>query len=103
MNIFTRMSSLLQQLREGGRHDPMRDWLLLLTLSTITLASIIVWNVWAFDTVANGGVIGTSVPKAPPAFNQASLDAIHTIFTSREAEEKKYETGVYRFVDPSQQ
>ncbi len=84
------------------RRDPVRDWLTLLTLSIIALAAIIVWNAWTFDTVASGGVIGTPMTTTQPVFNHSSLDAIHTIFASRAAEEEKYVTGAYSFADPSQ-
>ena len=89
-------------MRYGEHLNPTRDWLALLTLSAIVLAGIIVWNVRAFDIVANGGVIGTSATSTPPVFSQASLDSIHVIFANRAAEEAKYETGDYRFADPSQ-
>ncbi len=101
MHIFDSLSSFLKRLRSGASVDPIRDWLILLTLSTIALAGIIVWNVWAFDTVAGGGTIGASVIQAPAAFSRTSLDAIHAIFVNRAAEEAKYETGVYSFTDPS--
>jgi len=102
MNIFSTTTSFLQRLRYGTRLNPVRDWLFLLTVSAVALASIIVWNIWAFDTVANGGVIGTSATSTPPVFSQSSLDTIHAIFANRASEEAKYETGTYRFADPSQ-
>lgn len=102
MNILNSPNSFLKHLHVSTRRDPARDWLLLLVFSTIALAGIIVWNAWAFDTVANGGVIGVSATGTTPVFNHSSLDTIHSIFTSRAAEEAKYMTGVYRFVDPSQ-
>jgi hypothetical protein len=102
MNILTVIKSLLKRLHYGARLDPVRDWLLLITVSAIVLAGIIVWNVWAFGTVASGGVIGTPATSTPELFNQSSLDTIHTIFANRETEEEKYKTGTYSFSDPSQ-
>ncbi|HQT82791.1 MAG: hypothetical protein B7W98_00200 [Parcubacteria group bacterium 20-58-5] len=102
MNFSDTISRFLKRLRAGALQDPVRDWLLLLTFSTLALAGIIVWNVWAFDIVANGGVIGPAAASAPPLFNSASLDAIHTVFVNRAAEQAKYVTGVYRYADPSQ-
>jgi hypothetical protein len=93
---------LAKRLKYSGYIDPARDWLVLLTLGAIALAGIVVWNVWAFDTVAQGGVIGAPASSAPPAFSRASLDAIHAVFEKRSAEEAKYETGTYRYSDPSQ-
>lgn len=84
--------------------DPVRDWLALLTLSVIALASIIVWNLWTFETVVGGGAIGAAPANTAPSTmpDRASLDAIHALFESRAAEEAKYATGVYRYADPSQ-
>lgn len=102
MNIFTLIASFFKRMHSGARQDPVRDWLILLTFSTIVLVGIIVWNAWAFDTVAKGGVIGAHTTKAPPLFSRSSLDAIHTIFENRAIEESKYQAGVYRYADPSQ-
>jgi len=82
--------------------DPAHDWLALLTLSCITFACIVVWNAWAFDTVVNGGTIGTTATSSFPLFSQESLSTIHAVFTNRAEEEVKYRTGTYRFADPSQ-
>lgn len=93
--------SITKYLRYGAI-NPVRDWLVLITLSTIALGGIIIWNAWAFGTVAGGGIIGSAATSSPQFFNNASLDAIHTIFDNRAAEEEKYMTGTYRFADPSQ-
>jgi len=99
MNFFL---TTLARLRSAAYPDPVRDWLGLLTLSLLVLVSIVVWNVWAFGTVAQGGVIGTNATSTPPVFSGASLDSIHVVFLERADEEAKYVTGVYRFADPSQ-
>ncbi|MBU6388431.1 hypothetical protein KGQ72_00935 [Patescibacteria group bacterium] len=99
--MLYRASVFFKRLRSGERHDPVRDWLTIVAFSSIMLAGIIVWNVWAFDTVASGGAIGAPASATAPLFSRASLDAIHTIFTDRADEEAKYVTGVYRYADPS--
>ncbi len=81
--------------------DPERNWLFLLSVSAMVFVSIIVWNMWAFDTVAHGGVIGPVATSTEPIFSQSSLTAIRTIFADRASEEEKYATGVYRYDDPS--
>ncbi|MEK7157095.1 MAG: hypothetical protein AAB709_00905 [Patescibacteria group bacterium] len=101
MNALNSFFSSMKRARSSSRFDPARDWLLLLLCSMILLTGIVVWNAWAFDTVAGGGVIGASPARTPSAFNQSSLDAIRTVFTDRAVEEDKYTSGVYRFADPS--
>lgn len=85
-----------------GAINPVRDWLVLITLSIIILAGIIVWNVWAFGTVAQGGVIGPPTTSSVPAFDRSSLDQINSIFANRATEEEKYENNTYHYADPSQ-
>lgn len=82
--------------------NPIRDWLILVALSVIALAGIIVWNAWAFDTVASGGVIGPPTTSSAPAFSRSSLDDINTIFSNRATEEEKYKNNTYHYADPSQ-
>ena len=101
-NSSSFISAFLRHVRLFSNNDPSRDWLFLLISSIIILLSIVVWNVWAFDTVANGGTIGTASTSITPIFDQASLETIHTIFAERAAEEGKYASGVYRYTDPSQ-
>ncbi len=100
MRIPNAIDSFLK--RPHARLDPARDWLTMLTLSMIVFAGIIVWNAWAFDTVASGGVIGAPVTGSTPVLSRSALDAIHAIFAARAAEEAKYQTDVYTYTDPSQ-
>ena len=102
MPIFNSIGTFVKRMWGDTQLDPVRDWLMLLTVSAIALAGIIVWNVWAFDTVANGGIIGTANVGVPSVFNRSSLNEINAVFANRAAEELKYETGVYSFADPSQ-
>ena len=76
---------------------------MLLVLSIAVLAGNVMWSISVFDTVARGGIIGSSVSSTTePVFNQSSLDTVRTIFANRAAEESKYETGAYQYPDPSQ-
>lgn len=94
--------SLTSHFHARAHRDPVRDWFVLLTLSFLALVSITVWNIWAFETVAQGGAISGSVSDTTSPFNRSSLDAIHEVFEARATEEAKYVTGVYRYADPSQ-
>ena len=102
MNISNSTGSLLKRLHTGAHIDPMRDWLALLACATIALTGIVVWNIWAFDTIAQGGVIGSSTASTPAVLDSPSLNAVRAVFEERAAEEAKYRTGVYRYSDPSQ-
>ena len=102
MNIFPTVKPFFRRLHAGARQDPVRDWLALLALSIVAFVGIVVWNVWAFDTVAQGGVIGEAATSTPAVFNRSSIDSIHAVFEKRAAEEAKYVTGVYRYANPSQ-
>lgn len=95
------LNFLAKRIRAFSHLDPERDWIILLILSIITFIIIVVWNAWAFDTVASGGVIGSTTTVTPPVFSQTSLDAIHTIFANRATEEVKYVSDVYHYIDPS--
>jgi hypothetical protein len=101
MNTFHSISSLLKR-SLGARRDPLRDWLTLLACAAIVLIGIVAWNVWAFDTVVQGGVIGSSGANPPQAVSGSALDNARTIIANRAAEEAKYRTGIYRYADPSQ-
>ena len=102
MNISDLFGSFIKRPHSNASIDPERDWLMLLTVAMVAFVGIIVWNVWAFDTVADGGTIGAVTTKAPAVFDNSSLDTIHSIFENRAAEEAKYRTGTYRFAGPSQ-
>lgn len=94
------INSLLKRLRANAHQDPMRDWLILITLSFIALVSIVMWNVSAFGTLTNATVTTTTI-GTPSIFSSTSLETIHTIFTNRTIEQEKYVTGVYHYSDPS--
>ncbi len=102
MNISKLVDTLKRHLAYGPTIDPTRDWITLLALALIVLAGIVVWNVWAFDTIAQGGTLGNAATSSAPVFSTASLDSIRAIFKERAAEETNYLTGVYGFADPSQ-
>lgn len=99
MNFFTQR---VRRLGSLSSLDPERDWIILLIVATIVLIIVVVWNAYVFDTVATGGVIGSPTTTAAPVFSQSSLDAIHTVFENRAAEETKYTSDVYHYADPSQ-
>ena len=102
MNIFNTVVSSIKRFRLNAFRDPEHDWMGMLAIAVTAFVSIVVWNIWTFQTVANGGVIGTATSSPMTSFSRSSLDAVDVIFSNRSAEEAKYRTGVYRYSDPSQ-
>ncbi|MEK7554100.1 MAG: hypothetical protein AAB517_01900 [Patescibacteria group bacterium] len=102
MNIFNTVVSSVKRFRSGAFRDPERDWIGMLAIAVTAFIGIVVWNIWTFQTAANGGVIGTATSSPATSLNRSSLDAIDAIFSNRSDEEAKYRTGVYRYSDPSQ-
>ncbi len=102
MNIFNTAVSSIKRFRSNAFRDPERDWMGMLAIAVTAFVCIVVWNIWTFQTAANGGVIGTATSSPTTSLNRSSLDAIDDVFSNRSAEEAKYRTGVYRYSDPSQ-
>lgn len=102
MKTFHTITSFISRQRERAYVDPVRDWLVVLTVSIFVFIGLVVWNVWAFDTVVRGGTIGTVATSTPATINQSSLHEVYTIFEKRAEEKARYVTGVYRYTDPSQ-
>jgi len=93
---------LLTQTRRSIRPDPGRDWLVLLTFSGVALASLLVYNMWLFETVAGGGVLSGEAVDLTPPVSPSAVTIVRTVFEQRASEEAKYVTGTYRLSDPSQ-
>jgi len=101
-SLNTYIRSIFFRFSYGSRRNPTRDWSVLLGVSTLALIAIAAWNLWAFETVVNGGTLGSAATSTPPVFSQASINTIHDLFAARAGEDVKYLDGSYRFSDPSQ-
>jgi hypothetical protein len=101
MNTSRSLNTFLKRARLHPQFDPVRDWLIALTIAIVAFIAITAWNVWAFDVVAGGGTVGTVTSTTTPIFSQSSLDVVRTTFANRAAEEAKYVSGVYKYTDPS--
>ncbi len=88
------------QFNYGERLQPARDWFILLVLTALVFSLSAVWSIWLFGRVANGDLLTTATTTTPSVFSKESLDAVQEVFTEREAEETKYATGEYSFIDP---
>lgn len=102
MKFPSQIESVFSRVLHGWHRDPTRDWLTLLIFVALLFSVILVWNMWLFDTVASGGVIGPAPATSPTVLGPASLNIVQEIFVSRAAEEAKYVNGTYHFIDPSQ-
>ena len=91
----------LPALHYGNRLRPSRDWRIVLILSGLLLALSVGANLWLFEHVVEGGVLGDAPNVTSNVFSQQSLEEIEKIFAEREAEEGKYKFGTYNFIDPS--
>lgn len=95
------LNLLWNKIKPSNRLDPERDWIVLLIVSIIVLTGIVVWNAWAFDTIAKGKILGPTASTTVTTFKQSSFGEIHTIFEERVKEEVNYTSGVYQYIDPS--
>lgn len=102
MTMTFSKDTIAKSIKAFSHADPERDWFVLITIATLVLAILTLWNVWAFNTVASGGVISTSPKTVAPLVDRAALDTVHGIFRDRAIEEGKYVTGTYQYRDPSQ-
>ena len=102
MNFDTFFHNIKSHIAYGPHVRPVRDWFALLGIGMVLLVGILLYNVWMFDRLASGNVIGTQIISTPSLFNRSSLDAIQKVFADRSAEETKYLNGTYTFSDPSQ-
>jgi hypothetical protein len=94
--------TFFSKLKYGRRLKPEQDWFVLLLAALALLGISLVWNLWLFDDVKNGAVLGSaSAPLATLTASQRSLGNVQQAFVARAAEEAKYETGAYTFIDPS--
>ena len=82
--------------------DPGRDWRILLIAFGVILIITIGWNVWAFETVVDGGTLGDTHKIVAPVETTSALDTLPALLDTRAAEDSKYINGGYRFADPSQ-
>lgn len=105
MNTKINMGDLvakLKSVRYGGRLQPLRDWILILSVAAVLLLGSMAWNAWLFIEVANGEILGAASAPTPSVFDHTSVEDVQTLFAKRSDEYQKYLTGAYRFVDPSQ-
>jgi len=101
-NFIQQLWSFCKRVWHTARPDPVRDWLVMLSIFFVAFVSILLANVWAFKAIEQGGGTASSANTTSTVLNRASLDAVRAILDQRAAEEEKYKSGAYHFTDPSQ-
>ncbi len=80
------------------RHDPSRDWLVMLALSLLVLAASMLWNAWFLVRVlSEEAAIQASVDAIPA--EASTFEKMQHAFMLRDAAASS--TQVTRFNDPS--
>ena len=85
----------------GKRLEPSRDWIVLLATTALLLFVSVAWNLWLFNHVAGGAVLGAPASPATTALDEAAIKELGEIFAERAREATSYRNGTYRFIDPS--
>ena len=85
----------------GDHLRPVRDWVVLLMSAGVCIVASLVWNLWLFNRVVSGEVLGDA-PKAGEAIVDETLTStLSKVLIDREAARVEYEDGTKHFVDPS--
>ncbi len=98
---LTTFFTTVRGLRYGNVVRPSRDWFLLLGMALILALASILWNVWTFDQIASGEILGTPSEMSHAPTNDA-FERVKKQFDARTTEANKY-LFEYHFIDPSQE
>jgi hypothetical protein len=99
--ITTIKQRILNRAHAEERFDPVRNWLILLTVAFITFICIVGGNILTFNRIAEGQMFGAPISTKTVPADDLSIEDVETIFSARANEVKKYQTGEYSFTDPS--
>jgi len=97
MNNLRSLLARFTQTRVVKPADPARDWLMLITLTTLALSVSVLWNVWFFSRVVTNE---TATFSAPETFDVYESGAVQQLFEERATTREEYRTR-YPFIDPS--
>lgn len=82
-----------------ARPRPVRDWFMLIVLSSILFIGSLAWNTWFFIRATNGDV-AADAGAIEPEVKKNVVESVRALFIERAAEEARYKNE-HRFVDPS--
>lgn len=91
------LNPITKKLQYGDQIRPTRDWLIMLGVFIIGLASCVVYSLLTFSSVVRGQPVGNAQVNVPA---QIQLDQVNALFNARAAQRQHYDSD-YRFVDPS--
>jgi hypothetical protein len=99
MTLPPALTSLFKKVSVGTpKHDPVRDWLVLLVLALLWLVASVLWNGWfLLSVVAEGPSTPAPTTTAPV---ESAYDKARTVYDARAVEAGHYQTD-YRFNDPA--
>lgn len=85
----------------GKRLQSARDWVILLVIGVIAVFISLAVNVWTFDRVVKGGVLGEPPSTQDIVFDASRLEKLVDLFARQAAKQREYVEGTVQFVDPS--
>ncbi len=93
------LTSFLRIFRYGDQLKPVRDWLVLLGITSLLLILSVVWNIWLFVNSENIKAINTAT-LLDQSTASGSIPPVQAVFQERATQETDYQ-HTYQFVDPS--
>ena len=99
MKLSFNSDAFFKRFSYGASLRPARDWFLVLVVAVLLVAGSVGWNVWLFQGVERGAVIGES-SAGRTGLDERSIESVRRVFESRQEEQNRYRNE-YRFVDPS--
>ena len=100
LNLSSLINTLKKIFAYGDRMRPMRDWFILLSVTSVLLIAGVVWNIFLFNHFQNVQTTTTSVKVTAQQGIGDSITKVQALFQQRAAEEVNYQQN-YHFVDPS--
>lgn len=98
-SLHALFAKYLKAFRYGDRPRPLRDWWIIVGISSVLLLGSAGWSYWLFQMTSMEQPVRGVVPQAP-AVKANSLDVVTQVFAARAIERAHYLSD-YHFVDPS--
>jgi hypothetical protein len=97
LKLFSHLK-LKDHLEYGEHLRPIRDWLIILGVSSVLFFASLAWNGFVFYRAVQGEAVGGEATAQIITVDE--IKSAQETFIKRSIEEAKYE-GEYHFVDPS--